>query len=219
VAFVALSKLTMAKAAPQPPLNNHVFINCPFDDAYWPMFRAIVFTIWASGYRSRCALEANGGVLRLKRLHELIATCDRGVHDLSRIELSDTSGMPRFNMPFELGVAIGAVEFGGSRQRRKLNLVLARKREEWHPAVSDLAGLDPVFHHDKPRQAVEAVRDFLARTPEGVLLPGAVHLWSTYQDFEKDLPALAKAAHHTLEEAYRYPSFVEFVTNFLKIAR
>lgn len=209
----------MAKRGSTTALNNHVFINCPFDDAYWPMFRAIVFAIWACGYRSRCALEAGGGTLRLQRLHDLISESDRGIHDLSRVELSDSSGMPRFNMPFELGVAIGAKTFGGSRQRQKLSLVLARKREEWHPAVSDLAGLDPVFHDDKPKLAMAAVRDFLERTPDGVLLPGAAHLWKTYEQFERDLPELAKSAQHSLEEAYKYPSYVEFVTSFLKIAR
>lgn len=93
----------MAKPLRAPALNNHVFINCPLDDDYWPMFRAIVFPVWACGYRSRCALENNGGAL---------------------------------------------------------NLVLARKREQWGPSVSDLAGLDPTFHTDEPRTAMEAVRDF-----------------------------------------------------------
>jgi hypothetical protein len=209
----------MAKRAQTRAPNNHVFINCPFDEEYWPLFRAIVFVIWACGYRSRCALEGNGGVLRLQRLHDIISQSDRGIHDLSRVELSDKSGMPRFNMPFEFGVAVGATVFGGPRQRQKTSLVLARRREEWHPSVSDLAGIDPVFHGDKPRVAMEAVRDFLERTPDGKLLPGVGHLWSTYEDFQRDLPALAKEARHTLDEAYKYPSYVEFVTSFLKIAR
>lgn len=209
----------MAKPAARRPLNNFVFINCPFDNAYWRLFRAIVFTIWACGYRSRCALEANGGALRLERLHDLIAACDRGVHDLSRVELSEQSGTPRFNMPYELGVAIGAKTFGGARQRQKQNLILARRREQWHPAVSDLAGIDPVFHGDDERKVVGAIRAFLGRTPDDVLLPGLEHIWRTYQDFQRDLPALARAAKHSMQEAYEYPSYVEFVTAFLKLAR
>jgi hypothetical protein len=53
-------------ARAEPRLNPLVFINCPFDDAYWPLFKALVFTIFACGYRSRCALEVNdNGELRL----------------------------------------------------------------------------------------------------------------------------------------------------------
>jgi hypothetical protein len=118
-------------------------------------------------------------------------------------------------MPFEFGVAVGARAFGGARQRRKLALVLARKREHWHPTVSDLAGIDPEFQHDDPRQVVAAVRRFLKRTPDGQILPGADALWATYEDFAEDLPRLARNAKHTLKEAYEYDSFTAFVRQYL----
>lgn len=38
--------------------ETSVFVNCPFDDAYKPMFEAIVFAVFDCGYRPRCALEA-----------------------------------------------------------------------------------------------------------------------------------------------------------------
>jgi hypothetical protein len=206
----------MPRAGAERRLNSEVFVNCPFDDAYRPLFRALVFTIFACGYRSRCALEVNdSGALRLDKLRELIAACDRGIHDLSRVELSSPSGTPRFNMPFEFGVAVGARAFGGARQRRKRALVLARKREHWHPTVSDLAGIDPEFHHDEPRQLVAAVRRFLKRTPEGRILPGADALCATYEDFTRDLPRLARNAKHTLREAYEYDSFTVFIRQYL----
>ncbi len=34
-----------------------VFINCPFDNEYWPTFEAVVFTVVACGFTPRCALE------------------------------------------------------------------------------------------------------------------------------------------------------------------
>jgi hypothetical protein len=47
----------------------NVFINCPFDDAYSSCFEALVFTITASGYRARCALEEeDGGDIRFDKL-------------------------------------------------------------------------------------------------------------------------------------------------------
>jgi hypothetical protein len=34
----------------------NVFVNVPFDAAYEPLFEALVFTVFACGYRVRCAL-------------------------------------------------------------------------------------------------------------------------------------------------------------------
>lgn len=205
--------------ATQPALNKAVFINCPFDEAYQPLLLAIVFAIHACGYESRCALQDASSELRLDRLKNLIEMSDRTIHDLSRIELSEASDTPRFNMPFELGVAIGAKLYGGPRQRRKINLVLVRRRNEWLPSISDLAGIDPVFHDDSPRKALTAVRNFLAQTPDGGRLPGAASLWATYQRFAADLPTLAQLADHTLDEAKSYVAYVEFVTEFLQSTR
>ena len=37
---------------------TNVFINCPFDSEYAPLFHAIVFAVIHCGYTVRCALEA-----------------------------------------------------------------------------------------------------------------------------------------------------------------
>jgi len=96
---------------------RNVFINVPFDDDYAPLFDALVFTTIACGYRVRCALEEDdSGNIRLDKLVRLIRECPRSIHDLSRIELGDNE-LPRFNMPFELGLALGAKRFGGPSHR------------------------------------------------------------------------------------------------------
>lgn len=35
----------------------NVFINCPFDKDYAPLFDAILFAIYKCGFRPRCAME------------------------------------------------------------------------------------------------------------------------------------------------------------------
>jgi hypothetical protein len=90
----------------QPQFADQVFINCPFDDDYRPLFRAIVFAVIDCGFTPRCALEAISGAVRLQRIVDIVRECKYGIHDLSRVELSD--GLPRFNMPFELGIFLGA---------------------------------------------------------------------------------------------------------------
>ena len=90
--------------SPQPSnYEDNVFINCPFDEEYRPMFRAMVFVIHDAGFIARCALEAeNSAQARLDKILNIIDECKYGIHDLSRTELSHNSGLPRFNMPFEL---------------------------------------------------------------------------------------------------------------------
>ena len=37
--------------------QRNVFVNCPFDVDYQPLFQAIVFTVEDCEFRARCALE------------------------------------------------------------------------------------------------------------------------------------------------------------------
>lgn len=104
-----------------------VFINCPFDNAYKPCFEALIFTVMASGFRARCALEEHdAGDFRFDKLCRLIRESNRSVHDLSRVEVAPL-GLPRFNMPFEFGLYQGARRFGGKSHREKSALVLVKR--------------------------------------------------------------------------------------------
>jgi hypothetical protein len=61
-----------------------VFVNCPFDSEYRPAFEALIFTITASGYNVRCALEEDDSAnIRHDKLCRLIRESDRSIHDLS----------------------------------------------------------------------------------------------------------------------------------------
>lgn len=176
----------------------------------------MVFAIFACGYRSRCALEDNdSGTLRFDKLKTMIQRCDLGIHDLSRTELSQPTSTPRFNMPFELGLFLGARHFGGVRQKQKRALVLVESRAKWAPTISDLAGVDPIFHANRPANVIGAVRDFLGKGPGGGRLPGEEAISADFERFEEDLPRLARAARQTLTEARRYANFVTFVEEFL----
>ena len=68
--------------------ERNVFINCPFDEPYEPLFNAIVFAVHETGFRPRCALEANNaGQFRLNKIMDIISECKYSIHDLSRTEL------------------------------------------------------------------------------------------------------------------------------------
>jgi hypothetical protein len=148
--------------------NVNVFVNVPFDDAYEPLFEALIFAISACGYRARCALEdSDSGDIRLDKLVELIRESPRSIHDLSRVEVGENQ-LPRFNMPFELGLALGAKRFG-RRPRDRIKIMVAEPYKL--PAyLSDLGGNDPDAHTNDPERVIRIVRNYLQRTPRGVVL-------------------------------------------------
>jgi plasmid stabilization system protein ParE len=172
----------------KPPASKAVFINCPFDDGFKPIFRAIVFTILSSGYFPRCALDATDGAqIRISKIAEMIGECDWGIHDLSRIEV-DAAGVPRFNMPMELGIHLGARLLGAARHKRKRALILEAKPHRYDAALSDISGHDIEVHANSPAEAIRCVRNWLSehRTPKEPPLPGATALLGDYRLFRKE---------------------------------
>ena len=202
-----------------PTIN--VFVNCPFDPDFKPAFEALIFTISAAGYRARCALEdTDGSDIRLDKLCRLIRECDRSVHDLSRVEQS-SAGLPRFNMPFELGLFMGARRFGGKPQRRKTALVMVKEHYCLPVYLSDFGGNDPLPHHDRPEEVIRACRRYLAARPDGTPLPGATRIQFEFERFKGALPTLAANLDIAPGEidAYRdYPDYLALMTAFLNEA-
>jgi hypothetical protein len=170
---------------------DDVFINCPFDRAYDPVFKALVFAVYACGFRPRSALELDdGGQTRIDKLYSLIGECRYGIHDLSRTELDQVNQLPRFNMPLELGLFLGAKRFGGATQATKRLLVLDVERYRYQRFISDLAGMDIHGHGGDPVRALRETRDWLANVSRRAL-PSGDRITRLYQSFAADLPNLA----------------------------
>ena len=171
--------------------QTSVFINCPFDDEYRPLFEAIVFCVFDCGLRARCAMEIDDSAeVRVAKIFAIVEECRFGVHDLSRTELDVEHRLPRFNMPFELGVFLGARRFGNKRQRGKACLILDRDKYRYHKFLSDIAGQDIQDHRDNPRHALIAVRNWLQASLRPRVLPGGSGIFDRYQKFRADLPTV-----------------------------
>ena len=57
-----------------PEYDLNVFVNCPFDRDYAPLFDAILFTIFKCGFRPRCAMEADdAGDIRIEKINTIIS--------------------------------------------------------------------------------------------------------------------------------------------------
>lgn len=172
--------------------ETDVFINCPFDGEYRGIFDAIVFAVMDCGFRPRCALEIDdSGQVRLDRIVDIIRSCRFGIHDLSRTELDTEHQLPRFNMPFELGMFLAAQRFGSGKQKRKVSLILDRDRYRYQKFISDIAGQDIRDHKDSISNVIRVVRDWLrshvGRTRQ---IPGGEVIGHRYEEFSQELPRL-----------------------------
>ena len=171
-----------------------VFINVPFDRRYEKLFHALVFTIHECGFLSRCALEStDGSEIRINKLYNIIEACSLGIHDLSRTTPDPVNRLPRFNMPLELGIFLGAKHFGSVKQQRKSALILERDQYRYQKFCSDLAGQDIRAHHNTVEDAIRAVRDWLKSARAGATIPGPRTIIDRYLGFRRDLPRMCRA--------------------------
>ncbi len=197
--------------------EDNVFINCPFDAPYQAMFDALVFAIHDAGFIARCAREVgNPTEARLKRIIRIIAECRYGIHDISRTNLDSRILLPRFNMPFELGLFLGCKEFGLSAHIKKACLVLDTLPYRHQRILSDIAGHDDVFPHGgRPQVAIRGVRDWLRSTSNRKNIPGAATIWERYIKFRKELPPICRRLKIRPTELI-FLDFTSIVTEWLR---
>jgi hypothetical protein len=172
-----------------------VFVNCAFDHQFKPVFDAIVFAVVRCGFRPRTALETDdGSENRFSKIQQLIEECTYGIHDISRTESDGTPPLPRFNMPLELGVFLGAKRYGGVAQKRKRVLILDVEQYRYQRFMSDVAGQDIHAHSGNPRAAIVEVVNWLRASSEMPNIPGGTRAAEEYTVFRQLLPALLQGA-------------------------
>ena len=196
--------------------NDNVFINCPFDANYKPLFDAMVFAVHDCGFIPRCALEEeDASQVRIDQIYSIIADCRYGIHDISRTELDEGSGLPRFNMPLELGIFLGAKRFGAEEQKRKKCLVLDRELYRYQQFISDIAGQDIQAHNNSSREVITHVRNWLRTASRRESIPGGSIIWKRYRDFRRSLPQTARACQLTVEDLI-FNDYILVVTRWLE---
>lgn len=171
--------------------DRDVFINCPFDRKYRPLLRALLFAVHDCGFRARSALEVeDSGEVRVQKILRIIGESPLGIHDISRIEPDRSSNLPRFNMPLELGLFLGAKAFGASEQQLKRCIVLDEEPYRYQRYCSDIAGQDIRAHGGKPHSAIEIIRNWLSTTPaaQGTVIPSGSVIAKRYKTYRAALP-------------------------------
>src|SRR5437763_1072079 len=147
----------MARKTSSPPrFEFDVFINCPFDTDYDKLFYPLVFCVYYAGFRPRSAKESsNAGEVRIQKIIRIISECKYGIHDLSRTQLSKRTRLPRFNMPLELGLDLGSLNYGARYLEDKTLLILDTKSNRYEKFISDIKGQDITPHGNSQRQVIQ----------------------------------------------------------------
>lgn len=163
---------------------------------------ALVFTVYDCGFKPRCALEEdNGGKVRVDKIKDLIEVSKYGVHDISRTEIDANTKLPRFNMPLELGVFLGARFFGNKTQKSKNALILDRELYRYRNFISDIAGNDVKHHSLNVDELIKIVRDWLHDAQEiEDKIPGAKEMTRRFHEFKDALPEMCKLEKKDIKE-------------------
>jgi len=138
------------------------FINIPYDDRFENLYLAFIAGLSGFGLIPRATVEIPGSDRRLERIMDLIKGCAFSFHDLSRIDLDKRSPRtPRFNMPFELGLAVANTKKVRGAHRW---FVFEEKANRLKKSLSDLDGTDPYIHDGKPDGVLRSLANALSRT-------------------------------------------------------
>ena len=138
--------------------QRNVFLNVPFDKDYEPLFVALISVLVALGRVPHSVLEVpEHGDGRLVRIFRLIRSCPVSIHDLSRVDLP-----VRFNMPFELGIAVALSRI----EKRHKFMILEAERHRLQTTLSDANGIDPGIHGATIKGIISCVLSHLGK-PHG----------------------------------------------------
>lgn len=167
-------------------IGNDVFLNCPHDQQFLPLFLAYIAGSCAFGLVPRTTLEIPGGERRLNRIIGLIQSCRYSFHDLSRVQLDrHRPATPRFNMPFELGLTVMAAALDPNRHTWFAFESIPRRM---HKSLSDLGGTDEYVHDGTPRGILHQI----GNAPAQREAPSLQLMLRIYGALERGLPRILK---------------------------
>jgi len=142
-----------------------VFLNIPFDLQFEPLYLAFIAGLSGFGLIPQAVLQIPGSQRRLDRLIELVEACRYSFHDLSRVELDPRRPKtPRFNMPFELGLAVA---WAAHMDKKHRWFVFERRKFRALKSLSDINGSEIYVHDNRPIGVLRGLTNALARGHPG----------------------------------------------------
>ncbi len=197
---------------------KNVFINCPFDQEYLVLLRAMLFTILYLGYYPRIASERfDSAEPRIQKIIELIKECKFGIHDISRIRSREQGEFYRLNMPFELGLDMGAKVFCDTNYKEKKYLILEKDPFRYRTALSDLSSMDIKSHKNTAKILIRQLRNWFVENGLKHADSASV-IWYRYNDFISSFYSDRKVVGFSDDDIYEMPipEFINSIKSWLK---
>lgn len=162
--------------------ENSVFINCPFDDKYKELLWPLLFTVVYFDLEPKVSQTVSSGNVRVEEIKKLIKSSKYSIHDISRCKLSIIDDVPRFNMPFEMGLDIGCQTYGHGKLKSKKCLILETEKYHYQKVLSDISGQDIKDHNDDTNQLIYKVREWFIAVFNQRIAPAEI-ICDYYSDF------------------------------------
>ena len=169
--------------------KNAVFLNIPYDNRFRKLYLAYIVGLTHLGLEPRATLGIPGGNSRLDRILDLIKSCRYSIHDLSRVELDRKAPqVPRFNMPFELGLAVTWSQLYPGRHTW---FVYEAEDRRLQKSLSDLNGVDPNIHDRTVEGDMRELGNAFVRDGE---MPSVFQMMNAYRIVNRKAEAIQQNA-------------------------
>jgi hypothetical protein len=162
--------------------SKNVFINCPFDNTYFPLLKSLLFTLVYLDLNPQICETRDSTDIRISEILKLMSISKYSIHDLSRIELLPGEKYPRFNMPFEYGMDY-SLKKSANLYDEKIIIVIEKERHRYKEVLSDISGGDITPHNNDQETMVKAIRKWFS-TISNTAIPGPKEIWLAYSDFQ-----------------------------------
>ena len=196
---------------PSPPQKAQApvgaFLNIPYDPKFERHYIAYIAGLSACGLVPRSGLEVpSGGRLhdRIERIFSIVKDCPYSLHDLSHVQLDRLKPRtPRFNMPFELGMAV-AWEI--TKDQDHTWFVFEARSGRLVKSLSALRGVDEFVHHGTVAGLFGSLNSAFVRRDHRPRMP---EVQSIYRDLRRALPSIqADAGANSVFEARIFSDLV-----------
>jgi len=158
-----------------------VFLNIPYDKGFEELYLAYIVGLTQLGLRVNATIAVpNQG--RLETIIGLIGESNFSIHDLSRIQPS--KGIPRFNMPVELGLALYHSHVTKGMHRV---YVFESKPYRAQRSTSDINGIDPQIHNGTAKGVMAGLRNIFRQPGDVTTVP---EMLISYRAVREKLPEL-----------------------------
>ena len=137
------------------------FINMPYAPRYEGVYLAFIAGLAGFGMVPTAAVKDPSSHFQLDRIFKLVTESDYSFHDLSHMSLDKVKPCtPRFNMPFELGLAIATARLKNPNHQW---FVFDTQRHRVIKALSDLGGVTVRVHDKSPDSILRCLVNALDR--------------------------------------------------------